>query len=112
MSMGRPLVELQWTKHDTLSGWLEYMFGFCEGKHVAYYSHYVPSALIHAIARAHGVHLIHIPLSRLPATTLRRNQAYRSMYLSLSQWQALGRRLEHVNRYDEAALVREHCGNP
>ena len=108
----RPLVELQWTKHDTLSGWLEYMFGFCEGKHVAYYSHYVPSTLIHEIARAHGVHLIHIPLLRLPKAMLTRNQAYRSMYLSLSQWNELGRRLKHVNRYDEAALVREHCGNP
>jgi len=104
-------VELQWTKHDTLSGWLEYMFGFCEGKHVAYYSHYVPSTLIHAIARAHGVHLIHIPLLRLPKAMLTRNQAYRSMYLSLSQWQALGRHLKQMNRYDEAALVREHGGS-
>jgi hypothetical protein len=107
----RPLVELQDTKDDTLSGWLEYMFGCCEGKHVAYYSRYVPSALIHAIARAHGVHLIHIPLSRLPTAILTRNQGYQSMHLSLSQWQESGRRLEQVHRYNEAALVREHCGS-
>ena len=73
--------------------WLEVIFTFCEGKPFVYYSQYVPSARIHALARSHKVRLRWCPLVRLSATLLTRHRFWRQLWLSDSQWQALLARL-------------------
>ena len=73
--------------------WLEVMFTFCEGKPFVYYSQYVPSARIHALARSHKVRLRWCPLGRLSATLLARHRFWHQLWLSDSQWQALLARL-------------------
>ncbi len=83
-----PLVVLP-KKDDNLYGWLEIMFRFCKRKAVAYYAAYTPSARVKQIARKHGVNLIHIPLSRIPQPLLERNQTFRFLHLSKSQWEEL-----------------------
>ena len=73
--------------------WLEVIFTFCEGKPFVYYSQYVPSARIHALARSHKVRLRWCPLDRLSATLLARHRFWHQLWLSDSQWQALLARL-------------------
>jgi hypothetical protein len=58
-----------------------------------YYSHYVPSARIHALARSHKVRLLWRPLGRLSTTLLARHRFWRQLWLSDSQWRALQARL-------------------
>ena len=52
---------------DDVYDWLELVFTFCEGKPFVYYSQYVPSARIHALARSHKVRLRWCPLGHLSA---------------------------------------------
>ena len=61
-----PLVDLE-KGRDDVYGWLELVFQFCEGKPFVYYSQYVPSARIYALARSHKVRLRWCPLGRLSA---------------------------------------------
>ena len=68
-----PLVDLE-KGRDDVYGWLELVFPFCEGKPFVYYSQYVPSARIHALARSHKVRLRWCPLSRLSAPLLARHR--------------------------------------
>ena len=49
-----PLVDRE-KGRDDVYGWLELVFQFCEGKPFVYYSQYVPSARIYALARSHKV---------------------------------------------------------
>ena len=52
----KPLLDLENTRKDDLCEWLKLVFAFCEGKPFVYYSQYLPSARIHALALAHKVH--------------------------------------------------------
>ena len=88
-----PLLDLQDGGREDVYDWLEVMFTFCEGKPFVYYSQYVPSARIHALARSHKVRLRWCPLGRLSATLLARHRFWRQLWLSDSQWQALLARL-------------------
>jgi hypothetical protein len=88
----QPLVDLQDGREDVYD-WLGLMFTFCEGKPFVYYSQYVPSARIYALARSHKVRLRWSPLSRLSATLLARHRLWRQLWLSDSQWRALCARL-------------------
>ena len=87
-----PLLDLQNGREDVYD-WLELMFTFCEGKPFVYYSQYVPSARIHALARSHKVRLRWCPLGRLSATLLARHRFWHQLWLSDSQWRALQARL-------------------
>ena len=99
-----PLLALQNPlEDDDVYDWLEVVFRFCEGKPFVYYSHYVPSARIHALARAHKVRLRWCPLSRLSATLLARHRFWHLLWLSDSQWRALQARL---------APRKENCQQP
>ena len=88
-----PLVDLEEGPRDNVYGWLELVFQFCEGKPFAYYSHYVPSARIYALARSHKVRLRWCPLGRLSATLLARHRFWHQLWLSETQWRALQARL-------------------
>ena len=88
-----PLVDLEKGRGDDVYGWLELVFQFCEGKPFVYYSQYVPSARIHALARSHKVRLRWCPLGRLSATLLARHRFWHQLWLSDSQWRALQARL-------------------
>ena len=87
-----PLVDLE-KRRDDVYGWLELVFQFCEGKPFVYYSQYVPSARIYALARSHKVRLRWCPLGRLSATLLARHRFWHQLWLSDSQWRALQARL-------------------
>ena len=87
-----PLVDLEKGRDDVYE-WLELVFQFCEGKPFVYYSQYVPSARIHALARSHKVRLRWCPLGRLSATLLARHRFWHQLWLSDSQWRALRARL-------------------
>ena len=87
-----PLLELE-KRRDDVYGWLELVFQFCEGKPFVYYSQYVPSARIYALARSHKVRLRWCPLGRLSATLLARHRFWHQLWLSDSQWRALQARL-------------------
>ncbi len=87
-----PLLDLQTVREDVYD-WLEVMFAFCEGKPFVYYSQYVPSARIYALARSHKVRLRWCPLGRLSATLLARHRFWHQLWLSDSQWRALRARL-------------------
>jgi hypothetical protein len=52
-----PLTRLEKRDDDDVYAWLDLVFQFCEGKPFAYYSQYVPSARIYALARSHKVRL-------------------------------------------------------
>ena len=88
-----PLVDLEKGPRDDVYEWLELVFQFCEGKPFVYYSQYVPSARIHALARSHKVRLRWCPLGRLSATLLARHRFWHQLWLSDSQWRALQARL-------------------
>ena len=88
-----PLVDLEKGPRDDVYGWLELVFQFCEGKPFVYYSQYVPSARIHALARAHKVRLRWCPLGRLSTALLTRHRVWHQLKLGDSQWQALQARL-------------------
>jgi hypothetical protein len=88
-----PLVDLEKGPRDNVYGWLELVFQFCEGKPFVYYSQYVPSARIYALARSHKVRLRWCPLGRLSATLLARHRFWHQLWLSDSQWRALQARL-------------------
>ena len=89
-----PLLAIQGRPgRDHVYGWLEAMFRFCAGKPFAYYSRYRPSPRIHALARKHRVTLLWQPLGLVPAALLKRNRTFRQLWLSASQWAALGSRL-------------------
>ena len=68
-----PLLSLQ-NRRDDVYDWLKPIFTFCEGKPFVYYSQYVPSARIHALARSHKVRLRWCPLSSLSAPLLARHR--------------------------------------
>ncbi len=87
-----PLLDLQNGREDVYD-WLELMFTFCEGKPFVYYSQYVPSARIYALARSHKVRLRWCPLGQLSATLLARHRFWHQLWLSDSQWRALQARL-------------------
>ena len=55
-----PLVDLE-PGRDDVYGWLAVVFRLCESKPFVYYSHYAPSACIHALARSHKVRLVGSP---------------------------------------------------
>jgi hypothetical protein len=100
-----PLLDLQSVREDVYD-WLEVMFTFCEGKPFVYYSQYVPSARIYALARSHKVRLRWCPLGRLSATLLARHRFWHQLWLSDSQWRALLARLRARNRrHPQRALV-------
>ena len=88
-----PLVDLERRPRDNVYGWLELVFQFCEGKPFAYYSQYVPSARIYALARAHKVRLQWCPLGQLSAALLARHRFWHQLWLSDSQWRVLQARL-------------------
>lgn len=89
-----PLLAIQGRPgRDHVYGWLEAMFRFCAGKPFAYYSRYRPSPRIYALARKHRVTLLWQPLGLVPAALLKRNRTFRQLWLSASQWAALGSRL-------------------
>ena len=87
-----PLVDLQRSAKDNLYSWLEVMFSFCSGKPFAYYSRYVPSPRIFAIASRHRVTLRHFPLRLLPTRLVERNRTFRFMSLTREQWEEFERR--------------------
>ena len=87
-----PLVDLK-KRRDDVYGWLELVFQFCEGKPFVYYSQYVPSARIYALARSHKVRLRWCPLGRLSGTLLARHRFWHQLWLSDSQWRELQARL-------------------
>ena len=87
-----PLVDLE-RGRDDVYGWLELVFQFCEGKPFVYYSQYVPSARIYALARSHKVRLRWCPLSRLSAPLLARHRHWHQLWLGDSQWRELQARL-------------------
>jgi hypothetical protein len=87
-----PLVDLE-KGRDHVYEWLELLFQFCEGKPFVYYSHYVPSARVHALARSHKVDLRWSPLSRLSATLVARHRFWHQLWLSDSQWRSLQARV-------------------
>ena len=80
---------------------------FCEGKPFVYYSQYVPSARIHALARSHKVRLRWCPLGRLSATLLARHRFWHQLWLSDSQWRAL-----HARLSARAETVANRRGRP
>ncbi len=88
-----PLLDLQDGGRQDVYDWLEVIFTFCEGKPFVYYSQYVPSARIHALARSHKVRLRWCPLDRLSPALLARHRFWHQLWLSDSQWQALLARL-------------------
>ena len=73
--------------------WLKPIFTFCEGKPFVYYSQYVPSARIHALARSHKVRLRWCPLGSLSAPLLARHRFWHQLWLGDSQWRTLQARL-------------------
>jgi hypothetical protein len=87
-----PLVDLQRSPKDNLYSWLEVVLAFCSGKPFAYYSRYVPSPRIHAIASRHRVTLRHFPLRLLPPRLVERNRTFRFMSLTREQWEEFERR--------------------
>jgi hypothetical protein len=87
-----PLLDLQNGPEDVYD-WLELVFTFCEGKPFVYYSQYLPSARIDAMARAHKVRLRWCPLGRLSLTLVARHRLWHQLWLSDSQWRALQARL-------------------
>jgi hypothetical protein len=87
-----PLVDLE-KRRDDVYRWLELVFQFCEGKPFVYYSQYVPSARIDALARAHKVRLRWCPLGRLSTTLLARHRFRHQLWLGDSQWRELQARL-------------------
>ena len=90
-----PLFELvaDPTRRDDLESWLQIFFAFTRGKPVAYFSRYVPGPRVHAVARQHGVRVVHVPLGRIPAKLRERNQTFRIMNLTDEQWEVLRRRV-------------------
>ena len=84
-----PLIEMKSSPDDNLYGWLDVMFAFCSGKPVAYFSRYVPSEEVHAIARRHGVQVVHRPLRSIPKPLLSRHSSFRLLSLSPAQWEEL-----------------------
>jgi hypothetical protein len=101
-----PLVDLQRTTKDNLYSWLEVVMAFCSGKPFAYYSRYVPSPRIHAIASRHRVTLRHFPLRLLPTRLVDRNRTFRFMSLTREQWEEFERRCSD-SRGTWATAVRE-----
>jgi hypothetical protein len=90
-----PLLELilEGEGQDDLEAWLRVFFAFARGKPVAYFSRYVPGPKIQAVAQQHGVRLVHVPLSRIPAELRRRNRTFRIMSLTNGQWEVMRRRI-------------------
>jgi hypothetical protein len=90
-----PLVELAAdpAQQDNLENWLRVFFAFTRGKPVAYFSRYVPGPKIHAVARQHGVRVVHVPLDRIPAELRERNRTFRLLSLTDEQWEVLRRRI-------------------
>jgi hypothetical protein len=80
-----PLVDLEKRRDDVYS-WLEIVFQFCEGKPFVYYSQYVPSARIYALARSHKVQMRWCPLGRLSDALLARHRSWHQLWVSASQW--------------------------
>jgi hypothetical protein len=89
----QPLLDLENSGKDDVYEWLKLVFAFCEGKPFVYYSQYVPSARIHALAQAHKVRLQWCPLGRLSSTLVARHRFWHQLWLSDSQWRALQARL-------------------
>jgi hypothetical protein len=90
----QPLLAIQGKPgRDHVYGWLEAMFRFCAGKPFVYCSRYRPSARIYSLARNCRVALVWQPLGRVPAELLKRNRTWRQLWLTKSQWAALGARL-------------------
>lgn len=87
-----PLVDLE-NGRDDVYAWLELVFQFCEGKPFVYYSQYMPSARVHALARSHKVRLRWCPLGRLSRTLVERHRFWHQLWVSDSQWRALQARL-------------------
>jgi len=106
------LLAIQKTSDDNLYGWLEVMFDFSKGMAVAYYSRYLPSARVRAIARKYAVDLHHIPLNKIPEVLLRQHQQFRFMNLSVSQWREMRSELSRQGLWDMAAILKEHDTAP
>jgi hypothetical protein len=105
-----PLVDLE-KGRDDVYGWLELVFQFCEGKPFVYYSQYVPSARIYALARSHKVRLRWCPLGRLSATLLARHRFWHQLWLSDSQWRALLARLSGRGKPSRSAKGARRVGH-
>jgi hypothetical protein len=103
-----PLVRLRGSPDDQLYGWLDLMFAFCAGEPVAYYSSYEPSRFVYDVAEKRNLSLTHTPLQVLPEALLARNQAFRFMSLSLSQWVELERRMAEAGLRREVEVLRAH----
>jgi hypothetical protein len=88
-----PLLDLQDRGRNDVYDWLEVIFTLCEGKPFVYYSQYVPSARIYALARSHKVRLRWCPLGRLSPALVAQHRFWHQLWLSESQWQALLARL-------------------
>ncbi len=85
----QPIFRVTKGKDDHLYSWLGPMFESCQRKPLAYFSRYVPSARIRRIAAKHGVRLVHVPLAQIPAAMLERNQTFRLICLTRSQYEAI-----------------------
>lgn len=92
-----PLASLP-KQEDNLYGWLRVMFSFCRGKPFAYFSKYLPSARIHAVAAEFGVKVIHIPLSVIPSRLLEMHRRFRFLLLSSAQKKVLLERIAEGRR--------------
>jgi hypothetical protein len=65
------------------------MFAFCSGKPVLYYSRYVPSQEVHAIAQCHGVKVVHCSLRKIAKPLLSLHSSFRLLWLSAAEWEEL-----------------------
>jgi hypothetical protein len=74
--------------HQTLYQWLDIMFRYCKGKSFVYYSHYRPGKRVFAIAQRYRVHVLHIPLSRLPVHLYQQHLNFRFVVLTDAQYRA------------------------
>jgi hypothetical protein len=90
----KELLPLQGRANDNIYSWLEGVFRFCAGKPFVYYSRYVPSPRLRAIAKAHDVDLVWSPLYRIPQELVRRHRRWRQLWLTEYQWETLKQRLD------------------
>jgi hypothetical protein len=101
-----PLIHLR-PAESNLYAWLRIMFQFCRRKPFAYCSRYIPGPRIHAIAREFGVHVIHVPLRRIPQRMLDRHQTFPFMEVTRRQWDEL---VERIREGKRAWVLSEAAG--
>ncbi len=106
-----PLIEMNSSPDDNLYGWLDVMFAFCSGKPLVYYSHYVPSDEVHAVAQRHGVRVVHRPLRSIPKPLLSRHGSFQLLRLTAAQWEELENENGGRLRSEKGDLRGRELGN-